>query len=90
VLRRRAAHVPALTGFKSKRIWIPEGLNNTYALHDFLTWCLTGRTTGTGFRYERDENRQIREWVASEPRSGYAERFLGGGALVFMVGVAEV
>jgi GSCFA family len=79
-----------LAGFESKRIWIPEGLNNTYALLDFLTWCVTGRTTGTGFRYDRDENGQIREWVASEPRSRYAQRFSEAGALVFTVGVAEV
>jgi hypothetical protein len=79
-----------LAGFESKRIWIPDGLNNTYALLDFLTWCMTGRTTGTGFRYDRDENGKIREWVADEPPSRYAERFSEAGALVFTIGVAEV
>jgi GSCFA family len=77
-------------GFESKRIWIPEGLNNTYALLDFLTWCTTGRATGTGFRYDRDENGKIREWVAADPPSRYAERLSEAGALVFTLGVAEV
>jgi hypothetical protein len=80
----------SLAGFESQRIWIPEGLNNTYALLDFLTWCLTGRTTGSGFRYDRDENGTIREWVPSEPPGRYAERFSEAGALVFTIGVAEV
>ena len=31
-----------LVGLESKRIWVPEGLNNSYALLDFLTWAVTG------------------------------------------------
>jgi GSCFA family len=77
-------------GVQSKRIWIPEGLNNTYALLDFLTWAVTGSTTGAGFRYDRDENGKIREWVPAEPSSRYAELLADAGALVFTTGVGEV
>jgi hypothetical protein len=80
----------SLAGFESKRIWIPEGLNNTYALLDFLTWCVTGRTTVSGFRYDRDENGKIREWVPADPPSSYSKRLVGAGALVFTIGLAEV
>lgn len=77
-------------GFESKRIWIPEGLNNTYALLDFLTWAVTGRTTAAGFRYDRDPNGKIREWIPTEPKNSYRERLADAGALVFTTGVAEV
>jgi GSCFA family len=79
-----------LAGFDSKRIWVPEGLNNTYALLDFLTWSVTGRATAGGFRYDRDANGKIREWLPNEPPSRYAERLAEAGALVFTIGVAEV
>ena len=79
-----------LAGLESKRIWVPEGLNNTYALLDFLTWAVTGKTTGTGFRYDRDRNGKIREWLPDEPKSRYSERLREAGALVFTIGVAEV
>ena len=79
-----------LAGFESKRIWVPEGLNNTYALLDFLSWCVLGETTGTGFRYDRDQNGKIREWIPAEPPDRYHERLGEAGALVFTIGVAEV
>ena len=86
----RAGVEDRLAGFESKRIWVPEGLNNTYALLDFLTWAVTGKTTGTGFRYDRDRDGKIREWLLDEPKSRYSERLREAGALVFTIGVAEV
>ncbi len=79
-----------MAGFESKRIWIPEGLNNTYALLDFLTWSVSGETTGTGFRYDRDASGAIREWVPREPPSRYAELLGEAGVLVCTIGLAEV
>jgi hypothetical protein len=77
-------------GFESRRIWVPEGLNNTYALLDFLSWCVSGETTGTGFRYDRDDDGRIREWLPPEPPDRYRERLAEAGAIVFTIGVAEV
>jgi GSCFA family len=77
-------------GFASKRIWVPEALNNTYALLDFLNWCVSGETTGTGFRYDRDQDGRIREWVAPEPPDRYAARLAEAGAIVITIGLAEV
>jgi len=77
-------------GLESRRIFVPEGLNNTYALLDFLSWSVTGSTSGTGFRYDRDEDGKIREWLPAESRERYAERLAEAGALVCTIGVAEV
>jgi GSCFA family protein len=77
-------------GLQSKRIWIPESLNNTYALLDFLAWCVTGKATGAGFRYDRLPSGEIVEWKPREPPKSYAKRIASAGALVLTVGVAEV
>jgi GSCFA family protein len=83
-------HYLAQAGVDSKRIWVPEGLNNTYALLDFLSWCVSGDTTRTGFRYDRDRDGKIRQWVAPEPRERYSTLLAGSGAVVFTIGLAEV
>jgi hypothetical protein len=49
-------------GVSSKRVWIPSGLNNSFAILDFFSWCATGRETGRGFRYDRLESGEIVEW----------------------------
>src|SRR5581483_898195 len=77
-------------GLESKRIFVPEGLNNTFALLDFLSWCVTGSTSGTGFRYDRAKSGRIRQWLPTEARERYAERLAEAGALVCTIGVAEV
>ncbi len=77
-------------GLQSKRIWMPESLNNTHAVLDFLTWCVTGKATGTGFRYDRLPSGQIREWKPTEPPPSYSKRIAAAGAIVLTIGVAEV
>jgi len=41
-------------GANAQPFWIPSGLNNTFAILDFFSWCVTGHETGRGYRYERD------------------------------------
>ena len=77
-------------GVASKRLWIPSGLNNTYAIRDFFSWCATGEETGTGFRYDRLESGEIREWKPEAERQVYARAFAEAGAFVFTLGLAEV
>ena len=77
-------------GVASKRLWIPSGLNNTFAILDFFSWCATGEETGKGFRYDRLESGEIREWKPETERQGYAAAFAEAGAFVFTFGLAEV
>ncbi|MDO8794805.1 MAG: GSCFA domain-containing protein [Vicinamibacterales bacterium] len=77
-------------GVDASRFLVPPGLNNTFAILDFLSWCATGEQTGAGFRYERVAGGEIREWTPDSKRKSYAEFFSGIGAFVFTIGLAEV
>ncbi|MEQ1897821.1 MAG: GSCFA domain-containing protein [Vicinamibacterales bacterium] len=85
-LRRRLS----LAGVNASRFWIPPGLNNTFAILDFFSWCATGQQTGAGFRYERVATGEIRQWMPEAKRRNYVEFFSGVGAFVFTIGLAEV
>jgi hypothetical protein len=77
-------------GVSSKRLWIPSGLNNSFAILDFFSWCATGEETGRGFRYDRLETGEIIEWKPEAERQAYADEFGRAGAFVFTFGLAEV
>jgi hypothetical protein len=77
-------------GFESGTIWIPSGLNNTFAILDFVSWCVTGSDTGEGFRYDRTDDGDIREWMPEGGREQYEARLAEAGAFVFTFGLAEV
>jgi hypothetical protein len=77
-------------GLAARRFRVPEGLNNTYALADFFSWCVTGAETGRGFRYDRLASGEIAEWAPESERQVYREAFAEAGAFVFTIGLAEV
>jgi GSCFA family protein len=77
-------------GFASGNFWIPSGLNNTFAILDFISWCVTGNDTGAGFRYDRFDDGQIRRWLPDDKRDRYEQRLREAGAFVFTFGLAEV
>jgi hypothetical protein len=77
-------------GLPAGRLAIPAGLNNTYALLDFVSWCVTGEETQHAFRYDRLETGEIEEWKPEEERAGYHDLFAEAGAFVFTFGLAEV
>jgi hypothetical protein len=77
-------------GVSSKRVWIPSGLNNSFAILDFFSWCATGEETGRGFRYDRLDTGEIIEWKPEAERQAYADEFAKAGAFVFTFGLAEV
>jgi GSCFA family protein len=80
----------ATAGVGAGTFLIPEGLNNTFAIHDFVSWSITGQETNAGFRYDRFEGGEIREWKPVDEQAAYAERFAQAGAFVFTLGLAEV
>jgi hypothetical protein len=77
-------------GFESKSFWVPAGLNNSFAILDFVSWCVTGRETGRGFRYDETDDREIREWKPEHEREAYLQGLRDAGAFVFTLGLAEV
>jgi hypothetical protein len=80
----------AAKGLGAANVWVPSGLNNTFALLDFVSWCVTGQETGRGYRYDRDDEGRIREWTPESERELYLEGFRAAGAFVFTLGLAEV
>jgi hypothetical protein len=77
-------------GFASGNFWVPEGLNNTYAILDFVSWVVTGEETAGGFRYDRLESGEIAEWKPEQERAEYEDAVANAGAFVFTFGLAEV
>jgi hypothetical protein len=77
-------------GLAATHLRIPEGLTNTFAIRDFVSWVVTGAETGRGFRYDRLESGEIAEWVPPEERGTFASAFAEAGAFVFAIGLAEV
>jgi hypothetical protein len=76
--------------FSSGSFWIPSGLNNTFAIHDFVAWCVTGDAGVRAYRYDRDDAGEIREWTPEDERETYLAHVKEAGAFVFTLGLAEV
>lgn len=74
----------------SDSFWIPAGLNTSFALLDFISWCITGTETEKGYRYDRDGTGQISEWTPTEERARYLRYFQDAGAVVLTFGLSEV
>jgi len=79
-----------LAEFESSNFWVPAGLNNTYALLDFVSWSVTGAATHRGFRYERSTKGDIAEWTPQREQTEYHDLFATAKAFVFTLGLAEV
>lgn len=77
-------------GFSSRNFWIPSGLNNTFAILDFVSWCVTGQETGRGFRYDRTAEGSIDDWKPEADRKSYLDGIRQAGGFVFTIGLAEV
>ena len=77
-------------GLSASNIWIPSGLNNTFAIADFISWSVTGQETPRGYRYDRTDDGKIAEWKPETEQHAYREHFGKAGAFVFTLGLAEV
>ena len=77
-------------GFSSESFWVPSGLNNTFALADFVSWCVNGRVSARAYRYERLADGEIGEWTPEAERQEYERHFREAGCFVFTLGLAEV
>ncbi|REL30188.1 GSCFA domain-containing protein [Thalassotalea euphylliae] len=83
-------HFLTSAGLSSNSFWIPSGLNNTFALRDFLSWVITGEETSQGYRYERNSDGNVTDWKPEFERSFYLEQFKSASAFVFTLGLAEI
>ena len=77
-------------GVSARNLWIPAGLNNTFAILDFISWCVTGEQTGRGFRYDTTDDGEIRDWTPEAEAESYLRWIRETDAFVFTFGLAEV
>jgi hypothetical protein len=77
-------------GFPAGKLRVPAGLNNTFALLDFVSWCVTGEETDRGFRYDRLDTGEISEWKPESEQAACQASFAEAGAFVVTLGLAEV
>jgi hypothetical protein len=77
-------------GFASDRLRVPAGLNNTYAMLDYMSWVVTGSETARGFRYDTTSEGEIAEWRPEQERADMLDCLRGAGAFVFTLGLAEI
>lgn len=77
-------------GLSADTFWIPEGLNNSYAILDFISWCVTGTEADGGHRYDTDREGKIAKWTPEATQEHVLAHLREAGAFVFTLGLAEV
>jgi hypothetical protein len=63
---------------------------NTFAIVDFISWCVTGEEIGRGYRYDLTKDKEIREWTPEAERQDYLQGMRKAGAFVLGFGTSEV
>lgn len=64
-------HFLSDVNLSSDSFWVPSGLNNTFALKDFISWCVTGKETASGYRYERKSDGSVADWTPENSQRDY-------------------
>jgi hypothetical protein len=77
-------------GCSSGSFRTPSRIASTFAILDFISWCVTGEEIGRGYRYDRMEDGEIREWTPEAERAEYLQGMRDAGAFVFGFGLAEI
>ena len=77
-------------GMSSDWLFVPPGLNNTFALRNFISWCLTGETATKAYWYDEGDQGGAVKWDDESNRHSYAEVFKRIDGIILTVGLAEV
>jgi hypothetical protein len=67
-------------------MWIPEGLNNTYALRQFIQWCVSGTLSDDSYWYDEDDDKGAHKWTPSHEQERYRALFREASGFVITVG----
>ena len=77
-------------GVSSGSFWVPSGLNNSFAILDFLQWCVYGKESDGAYRYDRAEDGDIEEWKPVQAQKDYLQHIASADLFVFTLGLSEV
>jgi hypothetical protein len=76
-------------GMASGWMFVPPGLNNTFAIRNFIDWCLTGRQSEEAYWYDEKDGGAIK-WDPEQESQAYRRVFEKIHGLVLTIGLAEV
>jgi hypothetical protein len=77
-------------GMSADWLFVPPGLNNTFALRNFISWCLTGETSTKAYWYDEGAKGGAVKWDDDSNRASYAAVFEKVDGIILTVGLAEV
>ncbi len=77
-------------GIASGWLFVPSGLNNTFALRAFIDWCVTGERSGDAYWYDEHRSGGAVRWEPAEEQAYYRRMLEQIDGLVLTVGLAEV
>lgn len=80
----------ATFGQAADGLWVPEGLNNTFALRQFIEWCILGKPSADAYWYDAHKDGQATKWTPEAEQRDYRERFETADGVVITIGLAEV
>lgn len=75
---------------ESRLIFVPPGLNNTFALRQFIDWSLTGNASTDAYWYDEHALGGAVKWAPTQEQEAYKRVFSGAEGIVLTIGLAEV
>ncbi|HET7672191.1 MAG TPA: GSCFA domain-containing protein [Burkholderiales bacterium] len=77
-------------GLQSGWMFVPPGLNNTFALRNFIDWCLTGERSSDAYWYDAHAKGGAVRWEPPAEHAYYRGLLQEMSGLVLTVRLAEV
>jgi len=74
----------------SDTVFVPEGLNNSFAVRQFIEWALTGNRSSDAYWYDQAADKGIFKWESEEEQSQIKEKFKQYDGFVITFGLSEV
>lgn len=71
-------------------LFVPSGLNNTFALRAFIDWCVTGGRSSDAYWYDEHHSGGAVRWEPREEQAYYRRMLEQIDGLVLTIGLAEV
>lgn len=77
-------------GMSSEWMFVPPGLNNTFAIRNFVDWCLTGNRSSDAFWYDEHLDGGAMKWEPPAEHAFYRQVLKRIDGLVLTIGLAEI
>ena len=71
-------------------IFIPEGLNNTFAVRQWIEWVLTGNRSLDAYCYDQNDKQGIHKWESKEEQTVVKEKFIQYDGFIITYGLSEI